>query len=306
MPDVELPDLPTDNPHVRAFLEDAVKLCRPDKVVLCDGSDEQQKELFETGVDEGVFVELDQDKRPGCYLHRSDPSDVARTEKLTFICTPDEDTAGPTNNWWRDRDARKTLRGKFRGSFEGRTMYVVPFVMGPLGSPLAKVGVQVTDSVYVATNMKLMTRMGDCAWRELGPESDDFTTCWHCTGALDPEDRFICHFPLDNSVMSFGSGYGGNALLGKKCLALRIASYLGRQQGWMAEHMLILGVERPDGEKTYVTGAFPSACGKTNFAMLVPPKSYQDAGWKVTTVGDDIAFVTHSRGGSPDRDRPRV
>ena len=291
----DLPDVPTaepcDNPHVREWVEAMLARLKPADVVWCDGSDGQQKAFYARGVAEGVFIELNPDKLPGCHLHRSDPSDVARTEGRTFICTPDEDSAGPTNNWMRDRDAYKLLRGHFNGSMRGRTCYVVPFVMGPIGSPLAKVGVQLTDSVYVAASMKLMTRMGAVAWQQLGPDGEEFTRCLHSTGTLDPADRYICHFPYDNAVWSYGSGYGGNALLGKKCLALRIASFLGRQQGWMAEHMLLLGCQDPTGEKTYVAGAFPSACGKTNFAMLVPPEKYRDEGWKVTTVGDDIAWM---------------
>ncbi|HEY0007819.1 MAG TPA: phosphoenolpyruvate carboxykinase (GTP), partial [Tepidisphaeraceae bacterium] len=226
----------------------------------------------------------------GCYYHRSDPNDVARTEHLTFICTPSEDMAGPTNNWMHDKAAYAKLRPLYDGCMNRRTMYVIPFVMGPIGSPLAKVGVQLTDSIYVVQNMRSMTRMGNVAWQQLG-DDDDFTHCLHSIGDLNVERRYICHFPVDNVIWSFGSGYGGNALLGKKALALRIASFLGRQQNWMAEHMLLMGVEAPGGEKTYVAGAFPSACGKTNFAMLIPPKKYADAGWKVTTLGDDIVWM---------------
>jgi phosphoenolpyruvate carboxykinase (GTP) len=285
---------PCDNKHVRAWVDEMLKLLRPADVVWCDGSDGQQQSFYDRGMAEGIFIKLNEKKLPGCYLHRSHSNDVARTEQSTFICTPDEDNVGPTNNWMRDRDAYAMMRERFDGCMVGRTCYVIPFVMGPIGSPLAKVGVQLTDSVYVAANMKIMTRMGDVAWKQLG-ESSEFTRCLHSVGELDPNDRWIMHFPYDNTVWSYGSGYGGNALLGKKCLALRIASFLGRQQGWMAEHMLILGAEGPDGrggkEKTYVAAAFPSACGKTNFAMLVPPKKYQKEGWKITTVGDDIAWM---------------
>ena len=281
---------PPENEHVRKWVDKQLQQLQPSEVVWCDGSDNQQKQFYARGIAEGVFIELNQEKLPGCYLHRSDKSDVARTEGRTFICTPSEDSAGPTNNWMDDKKAYKLLKGLFEGCMKGRTCYVIPFVMGPIGSPLAKVGVQLTDSVYVAASTKLMTRMGNVAWDELG-SGDDFTKCLHSVGELDPETRYICHFPRDNTIMSFGSGYGGNALLGKKCLALRIASYLGRQQGWMAEHMLILGVKNPDGEKSYVTGAFPSACGKTNFAMLIPPDMYKKEGWEVTTVGDDIAWM---------------
>jgi phosphoenolpyruvate carboxykinase (GTP) len=278
------------NRHVVKWVEEMVELCRPDGVYWCGGGRAEREALLARGVEEGVFVRLNQERWPGCYYHRSNANDVARSEHLTFICTPSEDMAGPTNNWMGDKAAYAKLRPLFAGSMRGRTMYVVPFVMGPIGSPLAKVGVQVTDSVYVAVNMGVMTRMGEVAWRQLG-ESDEFTRCLHGLGDVNPERRFVCHFPLDNTVWSFGSGYGGNALLGKKCLALRIASFLGRQQDWMAEHMLIMGVEAPGGEKSYITAAFPSACGKTNFAMLIPPEKYRKEGWKVTTVGDDIAWM---------------
>ena len=294
----DLPPVPSapacQNTFARTWVEEMLKLLRPAEVVWCDGSDAQQEAFYERGLAEGVFIRLNQEKLPGCYLHRSHPNDVARTEQSTFICTPDEDNVGPTNNWMKDRDAYAMLRERFDGCMAGRTCYVIPFVMGPIGSPLAKVGVQLTDSVYVAANMKIMTRMGDVAWKQLG-DSNEFTRCLHSVGELDPNDRWIMHFPYDNTIWSYGSGYGGNALLGKKCLALRIASFLGRHQGWMAEHMLILGAEGPDGmsgtEKTYVAAAFPSACGKTNFAMLVPPEKYRKQGWKVTTVGDDIAWM---------------
>jgi phosphoenolpyruvate carboxykinase (GTP) len=271
-------------------VEECVELCEPDSVVWCDGSSAQRQELLDLGVQQGIFIKLNPQKRPGCYLHRSNPNDVARSEQLTFICTPGEDMAGPTNNWMETKAAYAKLRGLFRSSMRGRVMYVVPFVMGPIGSPLAKVGVQVTDSLYVAVSMSIMTRMGDVAWRQLG-DGDDFTRCLHGLGDVNPDRRFICHFPLDNTIWSFGSGYGGNALLGKKCMALRIASFLGQQQGWMAEHMLLMGVASPAGEKTYLAAAFPSSCGKTNFAMLIPPEKFRQQGWKVTTVGDDIVWM---------------
>jgi phosphoenolpyruvate carboxykinase (GTP) len=228
---------PHVNDVVQQWVDACVALCQPDRVVWCDGSPEERQALTAQGVADGTFIELNQEKLPGCYLHRSHPNDVARTEQLTFICTPSRDMAGPTNNWMNDRQAYAKLRGLFNGCMRGRTMYVIPFVMGPIGSPLAKVGVQLTDSIYVVVNMGLMTRMGDVAWRQLG-ESDEFTRCLHSLGDVNPDRRFICHYPLDNTIWSFGSGYGGNALLGKKCLALRIASFLGQQQGWMAEHML--------------------------------------------------------------------
>ena len=278
------------NDWVTEWVDDVVRHCLPDQVLWCDGSEAERAEVLNRGVADGTFIELNQDKWPGCYYHRSNANDVARTEHLTFICTPGQDAAGPTNNWMNDREAYAKLLGLFAGCMKGRTMYVVPFVMGIPGSPLAKVGIEITDSLYVVANMAIMTRMGEIAWKTLGNRRA-FTKCVHSLGDVNPERRYICHFPLDNTIWSFGSGYGGNALLGKKCLALRIASYIGRQEDWMAEHMLLMGVESPAGEKTYVAGAFPSACGKTNFAMLIPPKKYLDEGWKVTTVGDDIAWM---------------
>ncbi len=278
------------NEHVRKWVTRTASLCQPDQIYWCDGSAEEKERLIERGLDDGTFIKLNQEKLPNCYLHRSNPNDVARSEQLTFICTPSKDMAGPTNNWMESKQGYALLRGLFDGCMRGRTMYVIPFVMGPIGSPLAKVGVQVTDSVYVAVNMGLMTRMGDVAWKQLG-ERDDFTRCQHSVGDINPERRYICHFPFDNTIWSFGSGYGGNALLGKKCLALRIASFLGQQQGWMAEHMLLTGATSPLGEKTYVAAAFPSSCGKTNFAMLIPPEKYRKEGWTVTTVGDDIVWM---------------
>lgn len=285
---------PNVNPYVLDWVRQMSELTQPDKILWCDGSIEEREQFYQQGCAEGVFVRLNPRKWPNCYYHRSSPNDVARTEHLTFICTPSPDNAGPTNNWMNDKEAYRKLTDLFRGCMTGRTLYVIPFVMGPVGSPLAKVGVQLTDSLYVVQNMRIMTRMGEVAWSQLG-QSNDFTRCLHSLGDLNPQRRFICHFPFDNTIWSFGSGYGGNALLGKKCLGLRIASFLGRQQDWMAEHMLLMGIENPgpDGrpEKTYVAAAFPSACGKTNFAMLVPPRKYAEAGWKVTTVGDDIAWM---------------
>jgi phosphoenolpyruvate carboxykinase (GTP) len=278
------------NQCVRKWVQECVELCEPDQVTWCDGSESERQALLLRAVAEGVLIELNQQKLPGCYLHRSNPNDVARSEQLTFICTPGEDMAGPTNNWMESKAAYAKLRELFRACMKGRTVYVVPFVMGPVGSPLAKVGVQLTDSIYVAISMGIMTRMGEVAWRQLG-EGDEFTRCLHSLGDVNPQRRFICHFPLDNTIWSFGSGYGGNALLGKKCLALRIASFLGYEQGWLAEHMLILGATAPGGEKTYVAAAFPSASGKTNFAMMIPPAKYQKEGWRITTVGDDIAWM---------------
>jgi phosphoenolpyruvate carboxykinase (GTP) len=281
---------PAANPHVRKWIEKCVELCKPDNIYYCNGSPEERQALFEQGVADGTFTRLNQQKLPGCYLHRSNPNDVARSEHQTFICTPSPDMAGVTNNWMETKAAYNKLRALLDGCMRGRTMYVIPFVMGPIGSPLAKVGVELSDSLYVAVSMGLMTRMGDVAWRQLG-DNDDFTRCLHSVLDCNPDRRFICHFPLDNTIWSVGSGYGGNALLGKKCLALRIASFLGNQQGWMAEHMLLMGATAPGGQKTYVAAAFPSSCGKTNFAMLIPPERYQKAGWRITTVGDDIVWM---------------
>jgi len=278
------------NPQVQQWIEQCIHLCQPDRIYWCNGSAQERQELFDQGVKDGIFIQLNQQKLPGCYLHRSNQNDVARSEHLTFICTPSEDMAGPTNNWMNDKAAYARLKPLFDGCMRGRTMYVCPFVMGPIGSPLAKVGIELTDSLYVAVSMSIMTRMGEVAWKQLG-DSDEFTRCLHSVGDCNPDRRYICHFPLDNSIWSFGSGYGGNALLGKKCLALRIASFLGQQQEWMAEHMLLMGATAPNGEKTYVAAAFPSACGKTNFAMLIPPEKYREEGWKITTVGDDIVWM---------------
>jgi phosphoenolpyruvate carboxykinase (GTP) len=287
-------EAPTRNTALSSWVAEMAALCKPTRVVWCDGSEAEKERLTQYAVETGVLIPLNQKKRPGCYLHRSNPNDVARVEHLTFICTPTEDEAGPTNNWMAPDQAYAKLTKLFDGSMNGRTMYVLPYMMGPAGSPLAKVGIELTDSVYVALNMRVMTRMGMLALDRLG-NSPDFNRGLHCTGDLNPERRFICHFPQDNTIWSFGSGYGGNALLGKKCLALRIGSYLGRSEGWLAEHMLILGVESPDGQMTYVGGAFPSACGKTNFAMLIPPKRF--SGWKVWTVGDDIAWMRVGKDG---------
>jgi len=268
---------------------------KADRVVWCDGSELERQRLTELAVATGALIPLNQNKRPGCYLHRSNPNDVARAEDLTFICTPSKDEAGPTNNWMASGEAYRKLGRWLEGSMRGRTMYVVPYVLGPIGSPFAKVGVELTDSLYVVLNMRIMTRMGRAALDLLG-ESGDFNRGLHCTLDLDPRRRLICHFPQDNAVWSAGSGYGGNALLSKKCFALRIASYLGRKEAWLAEHMLILGVESPQGEVTYVAAAFPSACGKTNLAMLRPPKAL--GGWRVFTVGDDIAWMRVAHDGT--------
>ncbi len=277
-----------NNQSLTKWVEECERLCRPDKVVWLDGSEEERERLTRQAHQTGELIELNQEKLPGCHLHRSALNDVARTEKLTFICSNEEGDAGPTNNWMAPAEAYSRLRGVYDGCMKGRTMYVIPFLMGPKGSPFSKVGVELTDSLYVVLNMGMMTRMGSVALEHLG-SSDDFTRGLHARADLNENRRFICHFPQDNTIWSVGSGYGGNALLSKKCMALRLASALGRKEGWLAEHMLIVGIESPKGEKTYICGAFPSACGKTNLAMLVPPAQFK--GWKVWTVGDDIAWL---------------
>ena len=278
----------TKNAHLIQWVTEMAALCKPDAIVWLDGGEDEKRRLLEQAVAEGTLEPLDQQKLPGCYYHHSNPNDVARVEHLTFICAPTKEEAGPTNNWMAPDEAYKKLGALFDGSMKGRTMYVVPYVMGPLGSPLAKIGVELTDSLYVALNMRIMTRMGKAALDMLG-DSNGWNRGLHSTLDVNPDRRFICHFPQDNTIWSIGSGYGGNVLLGKKCLALRIGSHLGKQEGWLAEHMLILGLESPEGEMTYVAAAFPSACGKTNFAMMIPPKRFN--GWKIWTVGDDIAWM---------------
>ena len=279
---------PTCSRAVRDWVKEVALLTRPEAVVWCDGSEAEKERLTRQAVAAGILIELNQSKRPGCYLHRSKPNDVARTEQLTFVCTPREIDAGPTNNWSDPAQTYAKLRGWLDGSMRGRTMYVVPYVLGPLGSPFSKVGIELTDSIYVVLNMRIMTRMGAAALAQLG-ESANFNRGIHCTLDLNPERRLICHFPQDNTIISVGSGYGGNALLSKKCFALRIASCLARDEGWFAEHTMILGLQSPDGETTYIAAAFPSACGKTNLAMLTPPDKFR--GWKVFTIGDDIAWM---------------
>jgi len=279
----------TSNKAVLNWVKDMVAHCHPDRVYWCTGTRTERETLLAEAVEKGILTKLNQEKLPGCYYHRSNPNDVARVEQSTFICTRERDDAGPTNNWMAPREMHAKLREMTVGAMKGRTMYVIPYLMGPPGSPLAKVGVELTDSIYVVLSMGTMTRMGDLAFKQLGETDDDFNRGLHCMLDVNPDRRMICHFPEDNTIISVGSNYGGNVLLGKKCLALRIGSYLGRQEGWLAEHMLILGVESPTGEKTYVAAAFPSACGKTNFAMMIPPAHFK--GWKIWTIGDDIAWM---------------
>jgi phosphoenolpyruvate carboxykinase (GTP) len=277
--------MPTGNASVDAWVDEIRALTRPDAVVVCDGSDAERERLTAEALAAGELLPL---SLPGCVLHRSAPHDVARTEHLTFISTTRQEDAGPTNNWMAPEQGRDKLTPLFRGAMAGRTMYVVPFLMGPPGSRFSKVGVEITDSRYVVLNMRVMTRVGPVAIDALGG-GGDFTRCLHSLGDLSPDRRFIVHFPEENTVWSIGSGYGGNALLGKKCMALRLASWMARDEGWLAEHMLILGLRSPEGRTYYVAGAFPSACGKTNMAMLVPPPSMP--GWTTWTIGDDIAWL---------------
>jgi phosphoenolpyruvate carboxykinase (GTP) len=276
------------NAALKVWVEEVAKLTKPARTVYVDGSQAENDRLIDAMLADGTLHRLNPERHPGCYLHRSDPNDVARTEHLTFICSRTKDDAGPSNNWMEPGEAKRKIGALFDGAMKGRTMYVIPYVMGPLGSPLSKVGVEITDSPYVVANMRIMTRMGDAALKQLG-DSPDFVKGLHSLGDLSPERRYIAHFPEEKLIWSVGSGYGGNALLGKKCFALRIASVQAREEGWLAEHMLILGLESPQGETRYVAAAFPSACGKTNLAMLVPPPSQK--GWKTWTVGDDIAWM---------------
>lgn len=278
----------TRHKDVINWVNEVAQLTKPDKILWIDGSEAEREELEKEAFQSGELIQLNQEKLPGCVYHRTALNDVARTENLTFICTSKREDAGPTNNWMSPADAYARLSDIFRDSMRGRTMYVIPFIMGIPGSPFNKIGVEITDSIYVVLNMRIMTRMGDIAWKELG-DNGTFTRCLHGKADLDINRRYICHFPEDNTIWSVGSGYGGNVLLGKKSLSLRIASYLARNEGWMAEHMMIVGVQNPKGEIAYIAGAFPSACGKTNLAMLIPPDSMP--GYKVFTVADDISWM---------------
>lgn len=280
----------TNNKTILAWIDEMKALVNPDQVVWIDGSEEQLEELRKEAVESGEMIKLNQEKLPGCYYHRTAPNDVARVEDRTLICSRKEEDAGPTNHWKEPQEAYKMLYDIARGSYKGRTMYVIPYSMGPVGSLLAKIGVELTDSIYVVLNMSIMTRVGQKVMDVLG-DSNDWVRGLHCKCDVDPEKRWICQFPEDNTIISVNSAYGGNVLLGKKCFALRIASYQAKNEGWMAEHMLILGVENPKGEVKYVCAAFPSACGKTNLAMMIPPEGYRAKGYKVWTVGDDIAWM---------------
>jgi phosphoenolpyruvate carboxykinase (GTP) len=279
---------PTTNTHLITWVDECAKLCKPDRIYWVDGSEEEAKALTAEAVSEGVLIPLNEAKRPRSFYSRSNPNDVARTEELTFVCTPTKEESGPTNNWMEPGEAYAKLGAIFDGAMKGRTMYVIPYIMGTADSPFAMIGVEITDSIYVVLNMRIMSRIGKVALDRLGGSSS-FNRGLHSVADCDPARRYICHFPQDDTIWSVGSGYGGNALLGKKCLSLRIASYHARNQGWLAEHMMLLEAQSPEGETHFIAGAFPSASGKTNLAMLVPPPEF--AGWKIRTIGDDIAWM---------------
>ena len=286
----------TNNKQVLEFVNKSAELCQPDKIVWITGEEAQLEELRKEALSTGELIKLNEEKLPGCYLHRSDVNDVARVEGRTFICCKNKEDAGPINNWMDPQEAYSKVGEIFKGSMKGRTMYVIPYSMGAVGSTFSKVGIEVTDSIYVVVSMKIMTRIGKEVLDVLG-DSNDFVRGLHSKANLDAEKRYILHFPEDNTIWSVNSGYGGNVLLGKKCFALRIASFQGKNEGWMAEHMLILGVQKPNGEINYVSAAFPSACGKTNLAMLIPPALYREKGYKVWCVGDDIAWIRVGKDG---------
>ena len=286
----------TNNKVVLSWLDEMAALTTPDSIVWIDGSEEQLEALRAEAVATGEMIKLNQEKLPGCYYHRTAENDVARVEDRTFICTPTKEEAGPVNNWMEPGEMYAKLNALYEGSMKGRTMYVIPYSMGPVGSPFSKIGIELTDSIYVVLNMAIMTRIGKAVIDSLG-DSSDFVKCLHAKKDVNPDERYIVHFPQDNTIMSVNSAYGGNVLLGKKCFALRIASYQGMKEGWMAEHMLILGLENPKGEVKYICAAFPSACGKTNLAMLIPPEYLKEKGYKVWTVGDDIAWIRKGKDG---------
>ncbi len=286
----------TNNKQVLEFVNKSAELCQPDKIVWITGEEAQLEELRKEALSTGELIKLNEEKLPGCYLHRSDVNDVARVEGRTFICCKNKEDAGPINNWMDPQEAYSKVGDIFKGSMKGKTMYVIPYSMGAVGSTFSKVGIEVTDSIYVVVSMKIMTRIGKEVLDVLG-DSNDFVRGLHSKADLDAEKRYILHFPEDNTIWSVNSGYGGNVLLGKKCFALRIASFQGKNEGWMAEHMLILGVQKPNGEINYVSAAFPSACGKTNLAMLIPPALYREKGYKVWCVGDDIAWIRVGKDG---------
>ena len=286
----------TDNKSILEWVDKIKQIVTPDKIVWIDGSEEQLESLRQEACKTGEMIKLNSEKLPGCYLHRTNPNDVARTESRTFICTKTRDEAGPTNNWWEPEYAYEKLYGIAKNSYKGKTMYIIPYSMGMLESEFSKIGVEITDSIYTVLNMAIMTRIGKKVLDYLG-NSEKWVKGLHCSCDVDEEKRYVCHFPQDNSIISVNSAYGGNVLLGKKCFALRIASFLGRKEKWLAEHMLILGIQKPNGETKYICAAFPSACGKTNLAMLIPPEIYRKKGYKIWCVGDDIAWLRIGKDG---------